>query len=70
MRRDCRDPCCDGGYDTVVAIPEKDHNKLKNRDMENQHPISAITNLKSELDTKMGSGQAMSNMDIYQILES
>ena len=29
-----------------------DHSKLKNRDAEDQHPISAITDLEDELDRK------------------
>ena len=54
-------------FDTSVSIQKReavttdvslssggtsDHNKLKNRDMENQHPISAITGLSEKLDTK------------------
>lgn len=34
---------------TVVDIKSSDHNKLINRDMENQHPIGAITSLTEEL---------------------
>ena len=68
MRRDCRDPCCDNGYDAVVAIPERDHSKLKNRDMEDAHPIKAITNLQHELSQKMGAQDAITNMEILEIL--
>ena len=39
-----------GGFEPVIRIPERDHNKLENRDEANQHPIEAITNLRTELD--------------------
>ena len=32
-----------------VEVPIKDHNKLDNRDLENQHPIKAVTGLEKEL---------------------
>ena len=34
----------------------KDHNKLENRDIKNQHPISAITDLSETLETKQNKG--------------
>lgn len=36
-----------------------DHNRLFNRDAENQHPISAITNLQKLLDSKLESKTAL-----------
>ena len=35
---------------SVIEIKENDHNKLINRDLANQHPISAITGLQDILD--------------------
>ena len=39
-----------GGCEPVVRVPERDHNRMENRDEANQHPIEAITNLRTELD--------------------
>ena len=36
--------------DSVLEVVENDHNKLRNRDLANQHPISAITGLQDILD--------------------
>ena len=33
----------------ITKVSINDHNKLINRDLENQHPIEAITGLKNEL---------------------
>lgn len=70
MKRDCceRDPCGGDGFDSVIRVPDRDHNRLENRDMENQHPIKAITNLKYELDNKMGTHDALSNLEILEIM--
>ena len=51
-----------------VYVVEKDHTKLTNRDAADQHPLSAITNLKKELDQKVTSENAMTNMDILNII--
>lgn len=40
------------GMQEVTAIYSNDHNKLKNRDLDDQHPISAITGLQSILNSK------------------
>ena len=40
-----------------------DHNRLFNRDAENQHPIEAITNLREELDAKLDSETALPLID-------
>ena len=36
-----------------------DHNRLVNRDSQDQHPIEAITNLRAELDSKLESATAL-----------
>lgn len=54
--------------DQVVEVATSDHSKLKNRDMDNQHPISAITDLKTQLGRKMESSNALSNIDIQKII--
>lgn len=46
----------------------RDHNVLINRDMEDQHPINAITRLNGELEARPA--QALTNMDIQLILNS
>lgn len=56
----------------VQEVVTSDHRKLVNRDAENQHPISAITNLEAELDGKITSKehQPMSNMEIENLINS
>ncbi len=71
-----RDPCHHhGGYDPVVRVPERDHNKLENRDESNQHPIKAISGLRKELNgmnkeitNKISTGDTLTNEDIDNIL--
>lgn len=53
-----------------------DHSKLTNRELSNQHPIEAITNLPDELeqiddalDKKLESIPALTNMEIDEILK-
>lgn len=48
-----------------------DHNKLKNRDAENQHPI-AITDLEKELSEKLEEEdlEEFSNLDIIKLWNS
>ena len=46
----------------------RDHNALINRDMEDQHPINAITRLIGELEARPA--QSLTNMDIQLILNS
>lgn len=36
----------------ITIISENDHTRLINRDSNNQHPISAVTNLTNELNTR------------------
>lgn len=45
----CHGPSPDG-FDSVVRVPEWDHNKLENRDEANQHPIYSISGLQEALD--------------------
>lgn len=54
----------------TVQIPTivNDHSSLVNRDAPNQHPISSITDLQNKLDGKVESSNAMTNMDIENIL--
>lgn len=49
-----------------------DHNKLKNRDAENQHPIKAITDLEKELSEKLEEEdlEEFSNLDIIKLWNS
>lgn len=78
MGRYCeRDPCgpSPDGFDSVVRVPERDHNKLENRDEANQHPIKAIsglrkelTGLNTELSKKVGAESVLSNAEIQAIL--
>lgn len=50
----------------------KDHNALNNRDMENQHPIKAISGLTLVVDDvdKLKQIQPISNEEIENILKS
>lgn len=49
----------------------KDHNALNNRDMENQHPINAITGLKEVVDEvdKLEPTESITNEEIENILK-
>lgn len=54
------------------AIPVSsvsDHSVLINRDLPDQHPMKAITNLDNELGKKLEGEGALSNQEIYQIME-
>jgi hypothetical protein len=46
-----------------------EHSELTGRDAEDQHPMTAITGLSRALGDKLDTQDAMSNMEIYQILE-
>lgn len=52
----------------VVEIVTSDHSKLTNRDLPDQHPISAISNLTTELDKRLDDNDALTNLEIYEIL--
>lgn len=58
----------DTTMDQVVQVITSDHRELNYRDADNQHPISAITDLSPELGVRPSS--AMSNMDIQNIMNS
>ena len=46
----------------------KDHTKLTNRDVPDQHPIRAITNLEGELEVR--SSEGISNSEILAIMQT
>lgn len=64
------DEAFDGEYDPGAGGEggTDDHNLLYNRDMEDQHPISAITDLEEVLDEKMDGSDAMTSDEIENIL--
>ena len=47
-----------------------DHTKLRNRDAANQHTISSITNLSTELEKKLDGEGFLTNFEIQSILDS
>lgn len=46
-----------------------DHTKLLNRDADDQHPIKAITGLKSKLDTIPPASEKITNTEIEEMLK-
>lgn len=54
--------------DEITEVVTSDHTKLTNRDAPEQHPISAITNLDTELDNRVVDGNALTNQEIEQII--
>lgn len=52
----------------IVEVVTSDHTKLINRDVENQHPISAITNLNAELENRVVAGNVLTNQEIEQLI--
>lgn len=46
----------------------KDHSKLTNRDLPDQHPIQSITYLQKELDSRLTKTDALTNQQIQDIL--
>lgn len=60
------DQTFDTTMNEVVEVFSSDHTKLLNRDVPDQHPINAITNLDPELSARPST--AMSNQDILNIL--
>lgn len=56
----------DTTYDETVEVMTSDHTKLINRDVPEQHPINAITDLNPELGARPST--ALSNQDILNIL--
>ena len=54
--------------DQITEVATSDHTKLINRDAAEQHPISSITNLNTELDNRVVDGNALTNQEIEQII--
>lgn len=54
--------------DEAVEVVTSDHTKLINRDAAQQHPITAITNLNTELDNRVVEGNTLTNQEIEQII--
>ena len=57
----------DSGMPCVGEIA--DHSRLAGRDAEDQHPISAITQLSKELSNRMQIGDTISALDIIKMME-
>ena len=53
----CYGPSFDTDLHEMVAFVEKDHEKLYNRDKEDQHPIEAIEGLEEALENMGGLAQ-------------
>lgn len=56
-------------FDGLNMVTTSDHNKLNNRDLPDQHPITAIAGLEQELSGKLENIPAMTNMEIENILK-
>lgn len=54
--------------DSIVEIVISDHTKLLNLDADNQHPINAIKNLNTELTNRVVAGNALTNLEIEELL--
>lgn len=54
----------------IVEVVTSDHRDLLHRDAENQHPIEAITNLDTQLQNRVVSGDTLTNEDIESILKA
>lgn len=50
---------CTGEFIPVIARGADDHSILKNRDLDDQHTINAITGLQDALDSKIGIGDTL-----------
>lgn len=53
----------------IVEVVTSDHRDLMHRDAADQHPIAAITNLDTQLQNRVVSGNALTNEDIENILK-
>ena len=56
------------GFGSVVRVGVSDHSQLINRDLENQHPIEAITDLSTTLDSKFSKTNVLTNAQIDAIM--
>lgn len=52
----------------ITEVVSNDHTELLNRDAAEQHPITSITNLSTELGNRVVSGDTLTNQDIEQII--
>lgn len=59
----------DAEFGNLSVVLERDHSQLVNRDIANQHPITAIIGLENELGGKLETIPAMANEDIENILK-
>lgn len=62
------DQIFDTTMDEVTEVVTSDHTKLINRDAAEQHPITAITNLNTELENRVVDGNTLTNQEIEQII--
>lgn len=64
----------EGALNGEMKVPEifgpDDHCNLTGRDKPDQHPVEAITGLRSELDGKLAGGGFLTNLEIQAILDS
>lgn len=58
----------DTTMDNIVQVMINDHRELTHRDAEDQHPISAISNLAAELEVRTDA--PISNLEIWTIIQS
>lgn len=58
----------DTSMESIVEIVTNDHTKLLNLDADNQHPINAIKNLNTELLNRVVTGNALTNLEIDELL--
>ena len=56
----------------ILIAPTLDHNRLRNRDLDDQHPISAITGLQNALNAKVDkeTGKGLSTNDFSDIYKT
>jgi len=53
----------------TTEVVTSDHDKLVNRDKENQHPIKAITDLSRELNGRLQVDSSITNEEIEQMMK-
>lgn len=60
----------DGAFDSgfsAAAPMNFDHNRMKNRDLPDQHPITAVTNLEESLEVAYG--EPFTNLELEALLK-
>lgn len=60
----------DMDFEITMFIGVDDHAKLKNRDLPDQHSIEAITGLSKKLGDTMSAENALTNAEIFAILQT